>query len=390
MSESLPIVGFDITPMLYGRGVSRYTSNIIRALRKKNTSIRFFGSSFRANRALKNLAREFGKEVGVTGKPSILSFPPSFLARMWYGVGRLHIESLMSKVDVFHAWEELVPPSYTTPIVATIHDLAPFKFPQMAHPSTREKHAAAYKRLKEYGSHVIAVSEQTKKDLIEMLEFDEKKIHVIYEALPTENIVKKEDMLPREDLEKLYGITKPYFLWVGTQEPRKNLKRAYEAWKQFSGEYDLVLIGASGTREIKPEAGVKILGYLTNAQVASFYKHAELLLFPSLYEGFGLPILEAFQYDCPVVTTNNSGMSESAGDAATFIDPYSVQSIAEGIGKTLKMKNKADRSKKMKAQLAKFSWEKAAKDTLEVYRLAIRDGFPKSKRPVLSKVEGKG
>ena len=295
MSESSPIVGFDITPILYGRGVSRYTSNIIRALRKKNTSIRFFGSSFRANRALKNLAREFGKEVGVTQKPSILSFPPSFLARMWYGVGRLHIESLMSKVDVFHAWEELVPPSYGTPIVATIHDLAPFKFPQMAHPSTREKHAAAYKRLKEYGSHVIAVSEQTKKDLIEMLEFDEKKIHVIHEALPTENIVKKEDMLPREDLEKLYSVTKPYFLWVGTQEPRKNLKRAYDAWKQFSGEYDLVLIGASGTREIKPQAGVKILGYLTNAQVASFYKHAELLLFPSLYEGFGLQILEALQ-----------------------------------------------------------------------------------------------
>src|SRR5258708_4700720 len=204
-------------------------------MRRKAGDISFFGSEFLANRSLKSMVRDFSKEVGVSAKPSLLAFPPSFLARMWYGVGRLHIESLMSKVDVFHAWEELVPPSYTTAIVATIHDLAPFKFPQMAHPSTREKHAAAYKRLKEYGSHVIAVSEQTKKDLIEMLEFDEKKIHVIYEALPTENIVKKEDMLPREDLEKLYGITKPYFLWVGTQEPRKNLKRAYEAWKQFSG-----------------------------------------------------------------------------------------------------------------------------------------------------------
>lgn len=381
MSSISPKIGFDITPILYGRGVSRYTSNIIRALRAKDADVRFFGSSFRANRALKTLARDFGKEVGVTSKASILAFPPSFLSRMWYGVGRLHIESLMPKVDVFHTWEELVPPSYETPIVATIHDLAPFKFPQMAHPSTREKHAAAYKRLKEYGSHVIAVSEQTKKDLVEMLEFDPKKIHVIHEALPTENIVKKEEILNRDELAKVYGVKKPYFLWVGTQEPRKNLKRAYEAWKQYEKDYDLVLIGASGTGEItKPEEGVKILGYLTNAQVASFYTHAELLLFPSLYEGFGLPILEAFQYGCPVVTTNNSGMSESAGDAATFIDPYSVESIAQGIGKSLKMKNSPERLKKMKAQLAKFSWDKAAEQTLEVYKLAIRDGFPKQKR----------
>ena len=373
MSQDSPIIGFDITPILYGRGVSRYTSNIIRALRKKNAQVRFFGSSFRANRSLKTLARDFGKEIGVTQKPSILSFPPSFLARMWYGVGRLHIESLMPKVEVFHAWEELVPPSYTTPIVATIHDLAPFKFPQMAHPSTREKHAAAYKRLKEYGSHVIAVSEQTKRDLIEMLEFDPNKIHVIYEALPTENIVKKDDILSRPELEKLYGITKPYFLWVGTQEPRKNLERAYKAWKQYSKDYDLVLIGASGTKEVKAQEGVKILGYLSHAQVASFYTHAQLLLYPSLYEGFGLPILEAFHYGCPVVTSNNSGMSESGGDAATYVDPYSVESIASGIQETISYKNETARTKKMKAQLAKFSWEKAATETLKVYKLAIRD-----------------
>jgi alpha-1,3-rhamnosyl/mannosyltransferase len=106
-----------------------------------------------------------------------------------------------------------------------------------------------------------------------------------------------------------------------------------------------------------------------------------LLLFPSLYEGFGLPILEAFQYDCPVVTSNNSGMTESGGDAATFVDPYSVESIAEGIEKTIKHKNKAERSKRMKNQLAKFSWDAAATATLKVYKMAIRDGVPASLKP---------
>src|SRR5439155_25054672 len=118
--------------------------------------------------------------------------------------------------------------------------------------------------------------------------------------------------------------------------PRKNLKRVYEAWKQSAAkDFDLVLVGASGTKEIKPEAGVKVLGYLTNAELASFYKYASVLLFSSLYEGFGLPILEAFQYDCPVITSNNSGMLEAAGDAAILVDPFSVESISEGIVATL-------------------------------------------------------
>lgn len=379
MSDS-PLIGFDMTPMLYGRGVSRYTSNIIRALRKRDANIRLYGSSFRANRSLKSMARDFAKETGITHKPSILAFPPSFLARMWYGVGRLHIESLMPKVEVFHAWEEMVPPTYTTPIVATIHDLAIFRFKELAHPTTLERHTQAYKRLKEYGSHVIAVSEQTKRDLLDVLDFDEDKIHVIHEAIPTEHIVTQAELLPREDLSKIYGVERPYFLWVGTQEPRKNLKRAVEAWQKFSNTHDLVLVGASGTKEVRPQKGIKMPGYLTNAQLASFYKHADLLLFPSLYEGFGLPILEAFYYDCPVVTGNNSGMSETAGDAAILVDPYTVGSIVSGIKRVLKLKDKDGLQKKMKAQLKKFSWDKAAQATLEVYKLAIRDGVKTTKR----------
>lgn len=326
------------------------------------------------------MTRDFVKEIGITHKSSILAFPPSFLARMWYGVGRLHIESLMPKVEVFHAWEEMIPPSYSTPIVATIHDLAIFRFKELAHPTTLERHTHAYKRLKEYGAHVIAVSEQTKRDLIEVLDFDEDKIHVIHEAIPTEHIVDSKELLPREDLDKLYNVKRPYFLWVGTQEPRKNLKRAVEAWQKFSGTHDLVLVGASGTNEVKSQPGIRMPGFLTNAQLASFYKYADLLLFPSIYEGFGLPILEAFYYGCPVVTGNNSGMSETAGDGAILVDPYSVTSIAGGIKRVLKLRDKAGLVKRMKMQLKKFSWDKAADATLEVYKLAIRDGLQKQVR----------
>ena len=376
MSNQL-IIGIDMTPILYNRGVSRYTSSLINALAKEDVGIRLFGSSFRQNKNLKVLSSKLSKDIKSNHKPSILSFPPSFLSRMWYGVGRLHIESLMPKVDVFHAWEELIPPSYKTPIVGTIHDLAPFKFPQMVHPSTREKHMNAYKRLKEYNAHIIAVSEATKRDCIELLGMNPEKIHVIYEALPHESVVDEKQLLRLEELKSRFRITKPYFLWVGTAEPRKNLDRVIESWKQFKDDFDLVLVGAN-KGEIAPQAGIKVPGFVSAVELGSLYKQASILLFPSLYEGFGLPILEAFYYGCPVVTSNNSGMMEVGGEAAVLVDPFSVDNIVSGIRSTLNTKDVATRKKAMAKQLRRFSWEKAAKETLAVYQLAKRDGISTS------------
>jgi glycosyltransferase involved in cell wall biosynthesis len=379
MSDTPLVVGIDITPILYNRGVSRYTSNIIRALSKEDDLIlRFFGSSFRQNKNLKHIGNTLAREMQMATKPTILSFPPAFLQRMWYGVGRLHLESLMPKVEVFHAWEELIPPTYKTPVVATIHDLALFKFPQLAHASTKEKHMAAYKKLRETGSHVIAVSQQTKRDCIELLDFDASKVHVVYEALPTESMIEPSLRMSREQLVK-FGINKPYFLWVGTQEPRKNLKRAVEAWEKHAADFDFVIVGAAGTKEVTPRKGLKVLGTVSFIELASLYSHAQLLLFPSLYEGFGLPILEAFYYGCPVVTANNSGMAEVAGEAASLVDPYAVESIQEGIADSLKHGHSAARQKAMKKQANLFSWSKSAKATLEVYRQAKRDGLSTSK-----------
>lgn len=376
MSDQNLKVGIDITPILYNRGVSRYTSNIIRALSKlDDIDLRFFGSSFRSHKNLRDIARDLSAETKNKNKPSLLSFPPSFLSRMWYGVGRLHIESLMPKVDVFHAWEEFIPPTYTTPMVATIHDLSPLKFPQMAHPSTRERHTQAYKRLKAYHSHVIAVSEQTKRDCLEVLDLDPSRVHVIPEALPLESMVESKFLLSQEQLVK-FGINKPYILWIGTQEPRKNLRRVVQAWQQFSKEVDLVIGGVVGFDGIKPQQGIKLLGYVSPAELGSLYKHASVFVFPSLYEGFGLPILESFYYGCPVVTSNNSGMLEVGDDAVILVDPYSVDAIAQGIGDALQTGRSKQRVSSMKKRLNSFSWEKSAQLTLSVYRKAKADGLP--------------
>lgn len=374
MSTTLT-VGIDVTPILYNRGVSRYTTNIIRAMGALPSAprFRFFGSSFRAHRQLKMLSTKLSGESHITTKPTILAFPPSFLSRMWYGVKRLHIESLMQKVDVFHAWEELIPPSYKTPIVATIHDLALFKFNEIAHPQTKEKHTQALKRLIETNSHVIAVSQQTKRDLMELFSFREDRIHVIPEAMPTESIVAPSQILSREELRR-FTITRPYFLWVGVNEPRKNLDRIIAAWKSYRNEYDLVLVGSTGLQSFIPEQGMKIIQNAKMDELASLYTHASVFLFPSLYEGFGLPILESFYYGCPVVTSNNSGMSETAGDAAYLVDAFDVDSITAGIKKALEQGRMKASQEKMKKRLACFSWEESAKLTLQVYKLAKLEG----------------
>lgn len=367
-------VGIDITPILYNRGVSRYTSNIVRSL-ANHTSIdlHLFGSSFRANKQLRTIANILHSDLRLVRKPTVLAFPPAFMSRMWYGVGRLHIESLMQAPDVFHAWEELIPPSYRTPVVATIHDLAPFKFPETAHPATREKHEAALKRLLEYKSHVIAVSGQTKRDLLELFSFPPDHVHVVPEAVPRESIVDPSTIMSKDELSR-FGIHKPYLLWVGVNEPRKNLPRIIKAWERFSKDFDLVLVGSAGLHTITPKQGLRVITNAKMDELASLYVYARALLYVSLYEGFGLPILEAFYYGCPVLAGNNSAMTETAGDAAVFVDAFEVDAIAEGISEVVSKGKLASMQKKMKQRLSEFSWDKSAKATLAVYRKAKKQG----------------
>ncbi len=364
-------LGIDITPILYNRGVSRYTTNIVKALCELDAppQMHLFGSSFRSNRFLGTLSNQLAKEAHITSKPTILAFPPTFLKTMWYSASRLHIESLMTKVDVFHAWEELIPPSYKTPIVATVHDLAAFKFEQIAHPKTKEKHSLALKRLLEKKAHVIAVSQQTKRDLMELFSFSQDHVHVVPEAVPQEILVDTKKILKKDDMKRL-GVVRPYFLFVGVNEPRKNLSRVIEAWRKFSADYDLVLVGSAGLDAIKPEQGLHIMRGIGMVELASLYTHAELLLFPSLYEGFGLPILEAFTYGCPVVTSSTSGMSETAADAGFLVNPTEVESIQAGVTDALKKGKLPPMQAKMKKRLQAFSWKKSAKMTMDVYKKA--------------------
>ena len=254
------------------------------------------------------------------------------------------VENLIGNVDVFHSSDWTQPPSKAKR-VTTIHDLVVYKYPQSSHP----KIIAAQKRRLEWVKKecdlIIAVSQSTKKDIIEILKIPEEKIRVIYEAAdPVFRSAKKE--------------TQAYILGMGAPGSRKNIESLISAFNLLKLKgVDLKVVGPSG------------LGAVSQEKLVELYSNALCFVYPSFYEGFGLPVLEAMACGCPVVTSNVSSMPEVGGDAAVYVDPENIEDIKNKIEKILEMD--PDEKKKLidagRQQAGKFSWEKTTLETKKVY-----------------------
>lgn len=353
----------DISPIVYGTGVSMYTANLGRALaNKESNQLRFFGSSLRHL----NQIKQFGIENRI--KSYLYRFPPRISSRIWQS--SLPIDPWCGFSDVFHTWDWYLPKGIKTHVVITIHDVAQFRYPDIAHPDIRAHHERVIKRVIAQKPHIIAVSHATKQDILELFpKIDSNLITVVHEALPRENCIRTSDEA-FATIKKTLGIEKPYFLMVGTKEPRKNIPLQIQAWRKYKKDFDLVLVGKSGWETIKPEAGLIIAGYTSGPDLAALYQGASVLLYVSIAEGFGLPILEAFYHHTPVVTSNTSSLAEIGADAVVQVNPLDVVEIRNGIKKAIDNRNEL--TTKSVTRLADFSWEKAAAETLAVYQQAAQ------------------
>lgn len=376
-------VGIDATALIYQRGVSRYTRNLIQALlTKTEAELALLGYSLRSYRILNQELKALAQLRPAGHRPEVLikKMPPSLMARAW----RWHfmsVTSLLPSISVFHSWDWIQPPDTQLPLVSTIHDLALLKYPEVAHPTIKTAHERAWKILKERSAHLIAVSQATKEDVVTLLDIPPERVHVVYEALPQEFKSVSDTMTEQtyESIKNRLELTQPYLLFIGTQEPRKNLKRLIDAWKPLKKEVHLIIAGASGwDKQLSSSsipAGVRILGSVSDAELVVLYGEAKALVFPSLDEGFGLPILEAFSLGTPVVTSNVSALKEVAGNAAELVDPTSVESIRSGIETVLAEKTAESRARlqKMILRLQLFSWKRVAEQTLAVYQQAAEE-----------------
>jgi len=361
-------IGIDISQIVYGTGVSCYTKNLVRNLVKidKMNQYLLFGGSFRQKKVLKDFVESLDL---VRARGVIWPVAPSLADFFWNQLHILEIEKLIGKIEVFHSSDWTQPPTRAAK-VTTIHDLAIFKFPEAFPKKITAVHQRRLAWVKKEADLIIAVSESTKKDIVSFLGIPEKKIKVIYEAAPEE--IKQVGQEKIEKAKRKYKIKGDYLLSVSTLEPRKNLQRTIEAFRLLKTKnLTLVVAGKIGWGEaLKLTRNTILTGFVPDEDLSALYSGALVYLYPSLYEGFGQNILEAMVCGCPVVTSNVSSMPEVAGKAAVLVDPFSVESIAEGIKRAIN--NRSELVKAGFEQMKKFSWEKCALQTLEAYEEAAR------------------
>lgn len=222
---------------------------------------------------------------------------------------------------------------------------------------------------------IITISQSSKGDIIKEYGVAEDKVSVVYLGVKQVSGIKQE-ALGMEELKEKYGVEKPFILFVGTLQPRKNIVRLIEAYSKLQNhDLKLVVIGRRGwqfeeilsaPKRLGVSDSVLFLENVTDEDLPAFYKNAECFVLPSLYEGFGLPILEAMTYGCPVLTSDISSLPEAGGDAAVYFDPKDTLDIAGKIEKVLSDDKLRDKMiKEGFEQLKKFSWEKSARQVLK-------------------------
>lgn len=334
-------VGFDISQIAHKGGVSTYTKNLTNELSKiSELDIAYFYSSLRKAYSgdLKNV--------------KAYRLPPTLFELLFNKFRNIPIERFLGSMEVFHSSDWVQPPTKAKK-VTTYHDVVPIKYPQWSHPKIIAVHKRRLNIVEKEIDKVIAVSEATKRDLLEITKIPEEKISVIYEA-PTGNFTKQStEKIQR--FKKKYNLPEKFVLAIGGIGERRNLHRVKEAAK----DYNLVISGET-------------IPWLVAEELELLYSSADILIYPSLYEGFGIPILDAFICELPVITSNVSSMPEVGGDAAIYVDPKSVEAIHKRIKEISFDKDLREvMIRNGLKQASKFSWEKTAIATYQLYKSLI-------------------
>ncbi len=378
-------IAIDVRTVLPNRsGVGNYVLNLVQNLRQVDPEpIYYFLAQKKNLFLLGNLAREQNPLL------TIFSHENHPLSDFWeYFI--LPIRLKMMGINVFHGPASLIPfRKDHCGLVVTIHDLVAFLFPETIPLKYGAYMRYLLRQAVKKADKIIAVSHHTKKDLIRILKVPSEKIVVIHEApSPIFFPYNKEEAQAR--LKQQYGITKKFIYHLGNIEPRKNLIVLLESFtrvcQDLGNEYQLVVSGQKGwlTRSLShflknypAQDQVLFTGYVPMEHIPMFMNSAELFVFPSLYEGFGLPVLEAMSCGTPVISSDRSSIPEIVGSAGILVNPTDIQELADRIVGLLRNPEEKMRLSQLgKEQSARFSWYEAARKTLDVYRSVNRHENP--------------
>lgn len=370
-------------------GVGVYTHELILRLPGVDPKVRYEAWYLNARRALRPWRwsrRSLPRVPNLTERWT--PFPAQTFERLSlrYELPRLE---WFTDFDVLFAPNFVPPPTRSRNLVLTVHDLAFRKFPETAPLATR-RWLRRLDRALQQAAEVVVPSTVTRDDLVALYPVDPSRVTVIHHGVDRERI----RPAPEDDVERArgrFGVKGRYVLFLGGLEPRKNLPRLVRAFARADADATLVIAGASvswnpegrleldrALAEMDRERRDRVIltGYLGTRDKVALMTGAEALAFPTLYEGFGFPLLEAMACGTPILTSNVSSMPEVAGDAALFVDPLDESAIADGLERVVG--DAAFRKRLIEAggrQVEKFSWDQSARKHAEVlHRAAGRPG----------------
>jgi glycosyltransferase involved in cell wall biosynthesis len=381
------VIGFDIRRS-GSFGVGSYIKSLVRAFARRPARHEYVLVGSAANQeAFPDLPENF----------RFLRFEKSFsgLSSHW----RLQFLLRPLGLDVFHIPHRSVPYFIPCPYVATVHDLDQILFREAY--GSKLKSEIFFHVLRQglrRADRIIAVSQATKSDLISVLAIPEERIHVIHNAIDDE-FTKRDSEQERQRTLERYQVDYPFLLYVGNIQPQKNLPRLVEAFAVVQAELEqhlhyrnlrLIIIGNElgahpdlrrSVIRSRVQHRVRFLGFVPIDTLRIFYSSAAAFVFPSLYEGFGLPPLEAMAQGTPVVTSNVSSLPEVVGDAALMVNPENVFDIARGIRQALLDDAlRQQLSARGREQAMRYSWDRAADRVLEIYRDVAEESVRRKKQ----------
>jgi glycosyltransferase involved in cell wall biosynthesis len=371
----LDAIGIDYTPAYeQGGGIGRYVRELVAALAPLDTSTDY--------RLFVAGARELPPSPGsnFTWKPTSLS--PVWLARIWHRARiPLPIETFTGRVKLHHATDFVLPPTLPgTRTLLTVHDLSFVRVPEAASPNLKAYLDRVVPRSARRADHILADSQATKDDLISVYNLPPSKITVLLSGVDP-RFHRVDDAAKQQAVREKYGLgAQPYIFSVGTVQPRKNYGRLIQALAEIRARgypHHLVIAGGKGwledpiyqtVRETHLERAVHFIGFADETDLPTLYSGADCFAFPSLYEGFGIPVLESMACGTPVVTSNISSLPEAAGNAALLVDPYSVEAISNSLLCLIEDTNTRQELVRQGYQhVQNFTWTKAAEQLRALY-----------------------
>lgn len=360
-------------------GIGRYTRDLVRAFLRQRSddelmlyyAARDLSPDHPGLRALTALQAEFPQV-----RPAPIPLTERQLTILWQRVRLpLPVERWTGPVDLVHAPDFVLPPVKSAPTLLTVHDLTFRVHPETAHANLRRYLDRAVPRSLRRATHVLADSASTRRDLERLMGVPDDKITVLYPGVGAQ-FTRVTDQAQLEAVRARYDLPARFLFFVSTIEPRKNIARLLESYRRVCDpqQIGLILGGKPGwlsapiVEAANRTAGVRLLGPVDDADLPALYTLATGCVYPSLYEGFGFPPLEALACGTPVLTSNTSSLPEVVGDLGVLVDPTDVDSIGAGIVRLFHDDSlRASVLARGPEQAAQFTWERAGAELHTIY-----------------------